>query len=314
MRTLASLSALAALSLAWSPKAQAQACSLCRQPLTQAERSALLGGDGLATSAGSPSAYVGTAVDVLRYTGYADMGGEVGGIPDGLSATGVVLGASVGWLPNDRFALELAASGAAHYSDGLLLSDPMRTPSDRGVEEWGGGVGDMAATAIWSPELDWGGPTLAVSGRLGVPTGTSSLDYETPTGVDITGTGTWDAGLGLSAAKRWSKLLLNASGDYRYQVVATNPEWRPQTFLYSLVVSRYVGNSVLVSGGVVGSATWVDWMETWGRETKAKGSASWAFRPRLVGTAAVSWSPQVPGLQSMALLDVTTTAGLLALF
>lgn len=87
---------------------------------------------------------------------------------------------------------------------GALVPTVLTHRTQTGIDEWGGGVGDIALTARYdlslaSDHMRWPGFSVLVG--VGIPTGTPPDRASNPLVTDATGTGTTDVTLGLAVEK-----------------------------------------------------------------------------------------------------------------
>ena len=101
---------------------------------------------------------------------------------------------------------DLAASFrlARRAQIGLVLPYVETHRTQPGVDEWGSGIGDVALNARYDFKLAaemmyW--PGFAVLGGIVFPTGKSVGDGTNPAATDATGTGTFNASLGVDVEK-----------------------------------------------------------------------------------------------------------------
>jgi hypothetical protein len=81
-----------------------------------------------------------------------------------------------------------------------------------GYSEWGGGLGDITASARWdfinAREAGSDLPGVAVLAGVGAPTGTAPESAKLPLQSDATGTGAWQLSVGVAVEQSWRHLFL----------------------------------------------------------------------------------------------------------
>jgi hypothetical protein len=87
---------------------------------------------------------------------------------------------------------------------GLLLPTVVTHRNETGIDEWGGGIGDLSLTARWDALLAadagrWPGVSILAGATL--PTGTPPDRATNPLATDATGAGTYDVTLGIGLEK-----------------------------------------------------------------------------------------------------------------
>jgi hypothetical protein len=140
---------------------------------------------------------------------------------------------------------DLAASFrlARRAQVGLVLPYVETHRIESGVDDWGGGIGDLAFNARYDFKLAaemkyW--PGFALLAGVVVPTGKAVGDGTNPASTDATGTGTFSASLGVDLEKVHGPLYgaLNAWLTYSgSNTVAAPPPIGPQTTSYPLQVT-----------------------------------------------------------------------------
>jgi hypothetical protein len=116
------------------------------------------------------------------------------------------------------------------------------------LDEWGGGLGDVTASARYEliyPAERPKFPGVAVLAGATAPTGTAADAATRPLATDATGAGTYDVSLGLGFEKAIGHVLVGASGwaTYRFSRTIAMPGTSPMTASFGLRASwlAYVG-------------------------------------------------------------------------
>jgi len=126
-----------------------------------------------------------------------------------------------------------------------------------GIDDWGGGIGDVSLTARYdfllaAESLRW--PGLGVLAASTLPTGTPPDKATHPLAADATGAGTFDVTLGLDVEKAWRHWYagVNAWLTHRFtRTVSTGPTSLTEAFSTrwtAIGVASYVFDSEAAAG------------------------------------------------------------------